>query len=127
MDRLSLDVYLVGLRCALPLAMSALPLPTVLRLIDPTNVSTTVARARVAISRSERAGRHLRRFRVPDTCLYRAMVRWSAFRRAGVGATFVLGVRRSAPETGHAWVEVGGVPVDETADPGLVTTFSFPF
>ncbi len=120
-----LDAYLIGLRCTLPTALRALPLPTVLRLIAPRTPRSraTSARAHQAVARSEVMARRLS---VADTCLYRSMVRWTALKRAGLPATFVMGVRRDEPDTGHAWVEVDGEPVGELVDDRLVATFRFP-
>jgi len=119
-----LDAYLIGLRCTLPTALKALPLPTVLRWIAPRGrLRATSARAHQAVARSENVARRLN---VADTCLYRSMVRWTALKRAGLPATFVMGVRRDEPDTGHAWVELDGAPVGEAIDERLVATFRFP-
>ena len=123
MRGLVLDAYLVGLRCALPTALRALPLPVVLRFLSPRSRMATTTRALRAVARSERVAR---RIRVADTCLYRSMVRFAALRSAGAPAEFVMGLRREAPETGHAWVELDGAPVGEPADERLVETFRFP-
>lgn len=118
-----LDARLVALRCALPLAMRALPLPTLFRLIEPQSASTTEARALRAITRSEVMAARLR---APNTCLFRAMTRFVGLRSAGIAANFRMGIRRDDIEAAHAWVEVGGVPVGEDADERLVATYSFP-
>src|SRR5689334_6289846 len=60
---------------------------------------------------------------IPSTCLYRALARYSLLRRRGVNARFVMGIVASDPERAHAWVELGGEPVDEVLLPGLVPTF----
>jgi hypothetical protein len=47
-------------------------------------------------------------------CLPRAIVLWSMLRRAGVAAELRLGVRHGDRGfEAHAWVEVGGVHLDE--------------
>jgi hypothetical protein len=118
-----LDAYLVGLRGVLPLGMRALPLPTLFRLVAPRRQSWSERRARQAIAHSEAIAPRLR---LPDTCLYRAMVRFVALRAAGLDVRFRMGVRRDRPESGHAWVELGGMPVGEPPDARLVATFNFP-
>src|SRR5215470_17113738 len=102
--------------------MRALPLPLLFRALAPRSLATE-ARARRAIARSEAVARRLR---VPDTCLYRAMVRFAGLRAAGLEPRFRMGVRRDAPEVGHAWVELAGAPVGEKVDPRLIATFTFP-
>jgi hypothetical protein len=56
--------------------------------------------------------------RWPTTCLYRALAGYAALRADGTDVRFVIGVR---PDRGdlvaHAWLERGGEPVGETADP----------
>jgi hypothetical protein len=51
-------------------------------------------------------------------CLGRSLVLWFLLRRRGIDAELVLGA--TAPEDGrlpaHAWVEVGGEPVNDAAD-----------
>jgi hypothetical protein len=118
-----LDAYLIALRCTLPMAMRALPLPRLLGLLAARRPAAGEAAAHRAIARSEAVARRLR---VPDTCLYRALARFAALRRAGLDPRFRMGVRRHDPERGHAWVELGGAPVGEAADASLVETFHFP-
>jgi hypothetical protein len=77
-------------------------------------------RAGVALARSERAARALR---AKDTCLFRALARWSALRRAGIPAAFVMGVARDDPDAAHAWVEVEGAPVGEARDARWVVSY----
>jgi hypothetical protein len=120
---LLLDAYLIALRCTLPLAMRALPLPSLFRVIARRHRVASEANALRSIARAETIARRLR---LPDTCLYRAMVRFAGLRAAGVDARFLMGVKRDAPEVGHAWVEVAGSPVGEAIDARLVATFTFP-
>jgi hypothetical protein len=117
-----LDAYLIGLRCALPSALRVLPLPTILRLLDASRTWAAPARAAIALVRSERAARAIG---ASDTCLYRSLAKWSALRRSGVSADFVMGLRGDVPDTGHAWVEVDGEPVGEARDARLVVTYRY--
>ncbi|QKK02952.1 MAG: lasso peptide biosynthesis B2 protein [Pseudomonadota bacterium] len=50
-------------------------------------------------------------------CLARSLCLWWWMRSAGLDAMLEMGVRRdeSGAVTGHAWVSIGGRPVDETA------------
>ena len=51
------------------------------------------------------------------SCLSRASFLWWLLRRRGIAATVVIGSRASdAGLEAHAWVEVDGHPVDDTAD-----------
>jgi hypothetical protein len=119
-----LDARLLALRCALPMAMRALPLPALFRVIQPRRIwPVSETRALRSIVRSEVAAARLR---APDTCLYRAMTRFVGLRTAGIPARFRMGVRRDDSEAAHAWVEVEGVPVGEEADERLIATYSFP-
>ena len=120
---LTLDVYLIGARLALPLALRSLAMGAVLRGLEATTPRASAARARLAVARSEAL---TARLGVPGTCLYRAMARWAALRSAGLDASFVMGLRRAGGDLGHAWVEVDGMPVDEAPDAGLVVTYRFP-
>lgn len=46
-------------------------------------------------------------------CLPRALTLFSLLTRHGYPAEFVSGVRRNGADlTGHAWVEMGGMPVE---------------
>ena len=64
---------------------------------------------------------------VPDTCLYRALARYSVVSGYAEGRfQFVMGVRRENQAViGHAWLERNGKPL-ETIDPALVVTFRYP-
>lgn len=79
----------------------------------------TVARAEALIRRAPG---------VPDTCLYRALGRFSTLRRLGASSSrFVMGVRKDdGVLVGHAWVEVDGAPVLEAEPPRYVVTFAHP-
>jgi hypothetical protein len=119
---LTLDVYLVAARLTLPLALRSLGMRSVLRGLEATTPRASAARARISVARSEALAARLG---LPSTCLFRAMARWAALRSAGLDASFVMGLRRTGGDLGHAWVEVGGVPVDEAPDGDLVVTYRF--
>lgn len=58
---------------------------------------------------------------LPADCLPRSLVLFGLLRRVGVDASFRLGVRALTGRfEAHAWVEVGGRPVDEDAPADLV-------
>ena len=127
-ERLSgslLDVYLLSLRCVLPSAVAHMEMPSLLAYLGRSRrrLRVPLARASRAADRSEQWARHMR---LRDTCLFRALVRWTALRHAGVHAEIVLGVARSDIDRGHAWVEVSGEVVNERPDPDLLETFRFP-
>jgi Transglutaminase-like superfamily len=53
------------------------------------------------------------------TCLRQALLVWWWVRRAGIAGELRIGVQRTASQfTAHAWVEVGGVAVNDRADVG---------
>jgi hypothetical protein len=126
-DGLILDAYLLLLRCVVPRALGMLSLPRLFELLLPHQASTTTIRAVRALAHSERIAPRLR---CADTCLFRSIVRWVALRHAGVNARFVMGIQADAPEIGHAWVEVNGLPVGESSATAtarkLVPTFAYP-
>ena len=56
--------------------------------------------------------------RTGATCLHRALGGYAALRARAVEVTFVLGVRAAGDDLqAHAWLERGGVPLGEPADP----------
>ncbi len=116
----------IAVRIAAAPLLRARSLPGVLASITPSKSSPLPrdeAERAIAIAESI-----VSRARVlPDTCLYRSLARYAALRRAGHAARFVMAVANSEPEIeGHAWVEIDGIPVGETLDPGLTITYSFP-
>jgi hypothetical protein len=72
---------------------------------------------------------------LPNTCLYRALGRYAAYRRLGVDVRFVMGLRRPGPSPtdpdagaldGHAWLELDGRPFAEILEADYVKTFEYP-
>jgi hypothetical protein len=56
--------------------------------------------------------------RAPITCLDRALAGYAALRARGEEVRFVIGVRRDGDDVqAHAWLERGGEPLGEPADP----------
>jgi Transglutaminase-like superfamily len=52
-----------------------------------------------------------------DTCLVRSLALLAVLRRHGIAAELRLGVAASRPRLdAHAWVEVNGAPVNDSAD-----------
>jgi hypothetical protein len=73
----------------------------------------------------------------PGTCLFRSLARYAALRQARVDARFVIGVAPSSaaplssptdglPFIAHAWIEVAGHPVFESAPLRFKETFCWP-
>jgi hypothetical protein len=52
----------------------------------------------------------------PATCLTRSIVLARLLRRRGAAAEIRIGVLRDGSSLAHAWVEVDGEPVNDTAD-----------
>jgi hypothetical protein len=64
--------------------------------------------------------------RLPATCLHRALAGYAALRASGAEPRFVIGVAREGDEVlAHAWIEQGGAPVEEPADPRRRFTVAF--
>lgn len=65
---------------------------------------------------------------LPDTCLYRALGRYTVLTRAGLPAVFLMGVPRGGGDgDGHAWIEVFERPFAETqAVADFAVTFRYP-
>ncbi|MDX2437132.1 MAG: lasso peptide biosynthesis B2 protein, partial [Acidobacteriota bacterium] len=53
----------------------------------------------------------------PSTCLSKSLVLWSLLLRSGTDAEIRIGVFKDSDDfAAHAWVEVDGTPVNDTAD-----------
>ena len=131
-DSVRFGAKAVALRLRLAAMLRDRSMPELLRDLTPrsprsprTPRSTPLPSVQVALSAAEAL---LARVPVaPDTCLYRALARYSILRSAGHPARFVMGIRPGAPDiTGHAWVEIDGRPYREDVDPALIVTYSYP-
>jgi hypothetical protein len=124
-DRVWLGAQAVATRLRLGALMRARPLPEVLAAITPrTTRAVALPAVESALAASERLIEGLRV--VPDTCLYRALARYSVLRGAGHPARFVMGLQPGDEITGHAWVELDGEPAFETLDADLRVTYAYP-
>jgi hypothetical protein len=122
---------LLALRVRLPRELQRTSLPTVLARVAPVmrarNPSPSeIIEARSAIALAERMCRRARV--IEDTCLFQSIARYAVWRRLGVPARFVMGVRRDATAAveGHAWVESDGVPDGGERVSDYVVTFAYP-
>lgn len=78
-----------------------------------------------SIRRAESVLNHLRRH--PDSCLQRAVARYSLLRRLGYRPRFVMGVHSADhQEKGHAWVELDDATVLEGNTPRYHVTYVYP-
>lgn len=103
------NLRLALLRAVLPLLVRRHPLPGLLALLDGEGGPPPAADARRIVE-----GLRGRRM----TCLHRALAGYAALRARGEDVRFVLGVRPGAGAiVGHAWLELGGVPLGEAEDP----------
>jgi hypothetical protein len=120
-----LHVFALRLRLATKLGGSSIPslMDSLSRAAFPMQ-PTSIDEFSEALFAAERVITSLRI--VPDTCLYKSLARYSVLRRAGHSARFVMGVYPGEELRGHAWVEVDGEPFDETVDPELAVTFTYP-
>jgi hypothetical protein len=71
----------------------------------------------------------LRRIYRRDFCLPQSLILYRSLAARGLRPRLLTGVRREADRlVGHAWIDVGGRPLAEPADPrdAYRTTFSYP-
>lgn len=128
-SRMKLVARALELRLRLRRRVRDLPLPVLLAELTPHALSVRPASRQDvdwALMRVEALCRRLRV--VPDTCLYRALTRYAILRRSGYAAKFVMGMdpKPRADLVAHAWVELGGVPYQETLDARMVVTYVYP-
>lgn len=109
-----------------PWLVRSLPMPEVMeRLTWRSRRLAALGDNRRALVAAERIAATLR---LPNTCLYRTLARYSVLSgSAPEGLRFVMGIRKENQSLiGHAWLERNGQPLGETVDPRLVVTFSYP-
>jgi Transglutaminase-like superfamily len=99
-------------RLALPLLKRALPLPRLVRL------AARAGPGDGAVTPTQVVGASHRLFgeRAPESsdCLERSLLTYRFLAEAGVAPELVWGLQRDSGRLiGHAWVLVGGTPVDE--------------
>jgi hypothetical protein len=101
-------------RLALPLLKRLMPLPRLVRIAAGRRRTSSFTPDQV-VSVSHR----LFRERLPESsdCLERSLLTYRFLLQAGAAPELVCGVQRSGEEVlGHAWVLVGGAPVDEAPE-----------
>jgi len=101
-------------------ALRVQPLPRLLEWLHPGAEAGSSGSARDVITEARRAAWLVdvaaRPIPVASTCLTRSVTLWWLLRRRGVPAEIRLGVQHDTPEfAAHAWVEVDGKPVNDTA------------
>ena len=102
-------------RLVLPLLKRTLPLPRLVRLAARGQRARSAATPAQVVSVSHR----LFGKRAPQSsdCLERSLLTYRFLAEAGAAPEFVFGLQREGSEVvGHAWVLVGGAPVDETPE-----------
>ena len=107
-------------RLALPVLKRLVPLPRLVRLAAGRRGTSRFTPAQV-VSASHR----LFRERAPSSgdCLERSLLTYRFLLQAGAEPQLVCGVGRAGEDVvGHAWVVVGGAPVDE--EPESVARYS---
>jgi hypothetical protein len=123
---------MAGWVAAVSLLLKRMPLPRVLKLIEP-----RVRRGRAgrdAARTQARLARLLDALLATDflcftpTCWKRAPVLHRFLALEGIETRVVFGVRREGAGEleGHAWLEAGGEPLLETTAPDYKVTYSFP-
>ena len=105
---------MVAWKVTLALVKHALPLSTLVRLVDPGPRKRAIDAEECA--RVEWAVRRLGRVLAGGDCLERSLVSYRFLARAGASPVLRIGLDRDAVRTeGHAWVTVDDRPVAETA------------
>ena len=119
---------LIAVRLKLRAILRSRPLPAVLAVLTPPRAPRASVPMPILDRAIHAAEDILSRLGiVPDTCLYRSLARYAVFRRAGHRVRFVMGIQRNVADiTGHAWIELDGQPYDESPDPEMIVTFSYP-
>ena len=128
-DRALAIVQLVSLRLGLRVRLARVSLDGLLRSLATVSVGRPAPRASLtelgrAIDWAERVVD-----RVPGvgtSCLYRSLGRFGLLRAWGFQPAFIMGIDRTNPELGHAWLELDGAPFRETRAHEFVVSFRFP-
>ena len=98
-------------RLALPALKRALPLPRLVRLAAPSRRRTSVGPAQVVAASHRLFGE---RTGESSDCLERSLLTYRFLGEAGLEPQLVCGLQQADGELiGHAWVVVGGAPLDE--------------
>jgi Transglutaminase-like superfamily len=75
---------------------------------DPASTIPSVRRAQRIVKRN---------FRIEGSCLERSLTLWALLLRRGLPTDLRVGFRKSAGKLeGHAWIEYGDVPLNETKE-----------
>jgi hypothetical protein len=102
-------------RLALPLLKRTLPLPRLVRLAARGRRAHPRVTPAQVVSMSHRL--FGRRAPASRDCLDRSLLTYRFLAEAGAAPELVCGLQRDGGEVvGHAWVLVGGAPVDETPE-----------
>ena len=121
-----------------PIALSRLKLPQLLARLDAPSAPHTASARDLLTVRGARLARYadywLGRLRPGNPCLRRSLVLFWRLRRAGLPVTFCLGIRSDQPleadepAAGHAWLELDGGAILESAATVVhyATTFRYP-
>lgn len=108
---------LLLLRISLPLLKRAVPVKRLVAWLSarPADETTSIRAERIRCAREtlERGGQLL----IGKNCLDRSLAGFWMLRRAGASPTLVLGAKREQGQLeGHAWLELGNVPLETRAD-----------
>jgi len=115
-------VRAVGWRLALPVLRRVLPLRTLVRLMQRTNVNPSAARVDAVRFLAAHGGR----IAVSRHCLERSLVLYRFLAEAGVTPTLVLGAAEGPSGlAGHAWIEINGEPIADSTTTGYAPVLAF--
>ena len=104
------------------------PLPTALRLVSTSTRGKQTENSADELATAMDAILSLDFFVFKPSCWKRATVLHRYLALRGVSTTIVFGLRREADGElkGHAWLELEGEPILETAPPAYKVTYTFP-
>ena len=119
-----------GFLLVLPPLLKWLPLPRLMRLVDPgpvVNVPRLPPPARIIELTQRLLDQRVGIFR--PSCLRQSLVLYRLLRQAGIPAIIRFGVSKEGEDiAGHCWLEEAGGPLAEKADPHqtFAVIYSFP-
>jgi hypothetical protein len=112
----------VGWRLALPVLKHVVPLPTLVHLMCPAPRRTPRTRLESVSFLLAHGGR----IAFSTNCLDRSLALYRFLTEAGARPRLVMGVTAGAAAvSGHAWIEVDGLPLADTTTPNYAPVLAF--
>jgi hypothetical protein len=129
LSRLCLAARIAARLCSLPLAVSALPLPSLLDRL--TRVQKTTRQRGPNLRQTVQVVARVCRMRIfdlpvfPRPCLRRALALYTELGRRGYPVEIHFGIRKDGRDLhGHSWVTLEGAPLGERQPDAFRTVYS---